>query len=150
MPIADSCSIAKGVKIPYPELVNLYDCSLGSNVFVGPFVEIQNGVVVGDDTRIQSHSFLCEGVHVGKRVVIAHGVMFINDRHPRPNNPNWILEETYIDDDASIGSGAVIMCGIRLGEGCQIGCGAVVTKDVPPGETVAGVPARPMRHSSAS
>jgi len=144
MPIADSCCIAKSAKIPYPELVNLYGCHLGSNVFVGPFVEIQKGVFVGDDTRIQSHAFLCEGVQIGKRVFVGHGVIFINDRHPLSNNTNWVPEETYVEDDVSIGSGAIVMCGIRLGAGCQIGCGAVVTKDVPLGETVAGVPARQM------
>ena len=145
MPIAPSCTLADSVKIPHPELVNLYGCTLGANVFVGPFVEIQKGASVGDDSRVQSHAFLCEGVHVGRRVFVGHGVMFINDRHPKANNPDWRLEETFVEDDVSIGSAAVIMCGVRLGAGCVIGAGAVVTRDVGPGETVAGVPARLMR-----
>ena len=145
MPIADSCKIADSVKIPLPSLVNLYGCEIGRNVFIGPFVEIQCNSTVGDDTRVQSHTFICEGIHIGQRVFVGHGVMFINDRNPKPNNPDWILEETHVEDDVSIGSGAVIMCGIRLGAGCQIGCGAVVTKDVAPAETVIGVPARSMR-----
>jgi acetyltransferase-like isoleucine patch superfamily enzyme len=143
MPIADSCQLAPDVKIPYPDLVNLYGCTLGAGVFVGPFVEIQRNVTIGDHSRIQSHAFLCEGVHIGQRVFVGHGVIFINDRNPKANNPDWVLEEVYVEDDVSIGSGAIIMCGIRLGAGCRIGSGAVVTHDVEPGKTVVGVPARP-------
>ena len=142
MPIADSCKLAADVKIPYPQLVNLYGCTIGSKVFVGPFVEIQKGASVGDNSRVQSHAFICEGVHIGSGVFVGHGVIFINDRHPRANNADWTLEETFVEDGVSIGSGAIVMCGLRLGKGCQIGCGAVVTKDVAPGETVVGVPAR--------
>ena len=142
MPRAESCQLAESVKILYPDLVNLYGCRIDENVFIGPFVEIQKNASVGRDSRIQSHTFICEGIHIGERVFVGHGVLFINDRHPKVRNPDWKPEETYVEDDVSIGSGAVIMCGIRLGAGCQIGCGAVVTKDVPPGETVVGVPAR--------
>lgn len=145
MPIAENCKLGSNVKIIYPELVNLYGCQIGSNVFVGPFVEIQKNASVGDDSRIQSHTFICEGVHIGQRVFVGHGVIFINDRFPVANNADWKLEETYVEDDVSIGSGAVIMCSIRLGAGCRIGAGAVVTKDVQPGESVAGVPARLLR-----
>lgn len=142
MPIAESCTIDTSAKIPYPELVNLYGCKLGKGVFVGPFVEIQKNVIIGDASRIQSHSFVCEGVSIGERVFVGHGVIFINDRHPRANNKNWILEKTIVENEVSIGSGAIIMCGVQLGKNCQIGCGAVVTQDVAPGDIVAGVPAR--------
>ena len=142
MPIADSCKLAPTVEVPFPQLVNLYGCELGENVFVGPFVEIQRDSSVGRDSRVQSHTFICEGIHIGERVFVGHGVIFINDRHPRANNPDWKLEETFVEDDVSIGSGAIIMCGLRLGAGCRIGCGAVVTHDVAPGESVVGVPAR--------
>ena len=145
MPVTSSCKIGKYVKIPLPEMVNLYGCTIGDRVFVGPFVEIQKNADVGEDSRVQSHSFICEGVHIGKRVFVGHGVIFINDRNPRANNADWKLEETFVEDDVAIGSGSVIMCGLRLGKGCTIGCGAVVTKDVAPGQTVAGVPARGIR-----
>lgn len=125
--------------------MNLYGCRVGARTFVGPFVEIQKNASVGDGCRVQSHTFICEGVHIGDRVFVSHGVIFINDRHPQANNPDWIPEETYVEDDAAIGSGAIIMGGLRLGKGCHIGAGAVVTKDVAPGETVIGVPARVIR-----
>ena len=145
MPIAKSCKLAENVKIPYPELVNLYGCRIDANVFIGPFVEIQKNTSVGQGSRIQSHTFICEGIHIGKRVFVGHGVMFINDRYPKANNSDWKIEETFVENDASIGSGAIIMCGIRLGKGSHVGCGAVVTKDVLPGETVVGVPAHVIR-----
>ena len=142
MPVAESCVLGEGVKILYPDMVNLYGCTLGDGVFVGPFVEIQKDVTVGAGSRVQSHTFICEGVRIGARVFVGHSVTFINDRHPVANNPDWKLEQTWVEDDVSIGSGAVILCGIRLGEGCQIGAGAVVTHDVEPGALVTGVPAR--------
>lgn len=142
MPVAESCVLGEGVKILYPDLVNMYGCTLGDGVFVGPFVEIQNDVTVGAGTRVQSHTFICEGVSIGDRVFVGHNVTFINDRHPVANNPDWKLERTWVEDDVSIGSGAVILGGLRLGEGCQIGAGAVVTHDVEPGALVMGVPAR--------
>jgi len=145
MPVADSCNLAPNVMIPHPDLVNLYGCTIGRDVFVGPFVEIQKNATIGDGCRIQSHTFICEGVHIGKRVFVGHGVIFINDRNPKANNPHWKLEETFVEDDVSIGSGSTIMCGITLGAGCRIGCGTVITKNVPPGEKVVGVPARPLR-----
>ena len=144
MPIAADVRLGPGVVVSYPELVNLYGCSIAEGTLIGPFVEIQRGVQVGARCKIQSHSFLCEGVTVEDEVFIGHGVMFVNDRYPKATG-EWNLEGVLVRRRASIGSGAVILCGVTVGEGARIGAGAVVTHDVAPGETVVGVPARSLR-----
>jgi len=129
---------------------NLYGCSIGTGSRIGPFVEIQRGAAIGERCKIQSHTFVCTGVHIDDEVFVGHGVVFVNDRRPRATNDHgvlqsdsdWELEPTFVERGASIGSGAIIMAGVRVGSGALVGAGAVVTKDVPPGETVAGVPAR--------
>jgi acetyltransferase-like isoleucine patch superfamily enzyme len=129
---------------------NLYGCSLGDGTRIGTFVEIQRGVTVGARCKIQSHTFVCTGVEIGDEVFVGHGVMFINDKRPRSTtddgalqtDEDWELQTTVLERRASIGSGAVILGGVRIGEGATIGAGAVVTRDVPPGATVAGSPAR--------
>ena len=154
MPIADDVELGSGVRIPHPELVNLYGCVMGPDSSVGPFVEIQRGVRVGRLCKIQSHSFLCEGVTIGDEVFIGHGVLFTNDRNPRAardgrllGDGDWEVSPTEVKRGAAIGSGAVILCGVTIGEGATIGAGAVVTRDVPPRATVAGVPARVINRS---
>ena len=129
--------------------VNLYGCTIGDNSAIGPFVEIQKGAVIGRNCRIQSHSFICELVTIGDDCFIGHGVMFINDPRPRATSggrlqtdADWQVVPTRVERGASIGSGAVVMCGITIGAGALVGAGAVVTRDVPAGTTVAGVPAR--------
>ena len=129
---------------------NLYGCAIGSGTRIGPFVEIQRGAVIGEHCKIQSHTFVCDGAHIGDEVFVGHGVVFINDKRPRAatedgtlqTNDDWELLPTSVDDHASIGSGAAIMGGVRIGAGALVGAGAVVTQDVAAGETVAGVPAR--------
>ena len=129
---------------------NLYGCSLGDETRVGPFVEIQRGVTVGARCKIQSHTFICTGVEIGDEVFVGHGVMFINDKRPRATtgggelqtDDDWELMPTVVERRASLGSGAVLLGGTRIGEGAIVGAGAVVTKDVPAGATVAGSPAR--------
>ncbi|MEE9430476.1 MAG: acyltransferase, partial [Melioribacteraceae bacterium] len=114
------------------------------------FVEIQKGASVGKDCKISSHTFICEGVHIGDGVFVGHNVTFINDKFPRAVNldgsmqteEDWELIETFIKDRVSIGSSSTIMGGITVGENSVIGAGAVVTKDVPPNSVVAGVPAK--------
>jgi len=157
MPIAEDVRMGRNVRIHHPQLVNLYGCSIGDETRIGAFVEIQNHAVIGARCKISSHSFICEGVTIEDEVFVGHGVMFINDRYPRAatdsgrpqGEGDWQMEPTRVGRGASIGSGAVILCGITLGAGALIGAGAVVTHDVPPGATVAGNPARLIPKSAA-
>ena len=149
MPIADDVTLGHSVAIPHPDLVNLYGCRVGDESKIGAFVEIQKNSVVGARCKISSHSFICEGVTIEDEVFVGHGVMFINDRYPRATagdhlqaEADWKVIPTVVRRRASVGSGAVIMCGVTIGEAAMIGAGAVVTSDVADGATVAGVPAR--------
>jgi acetyltransferase-like isoleucine patch superfamily enzyme len=134
---------------------NLYGCRIGDGSRIGPFVEIQRGAIVGARCKISSHSFLCAGVELGDEVFIGHGVVFTNDRYPRAATAegalqeagDWTLERTIVRQRASIGSAAVILCGLTIGEEAVVGAGAVVTHDVPDGAVVAGNPARLLRTS---
>jgi acetyltransferase-like isoleucine patch superfamily enzyme len=135
--------------VVYP-FTNLYGCRIGDHTRIGPFVEIQRGAAVGSNCKVQSHTFICDGVTIEDEVFVGHGVMFINDKVPRATNEtgvlqgeaDWTLLQTTVERGAAIGSGAVILGGVRIGERALVGAGAVVTSDVPAGETVAGVPAR--------
>jgi acetyltransferase-like isoleucine patch superfamily enzyme len=155
--IAADVLLAEGVRIPHRELVNLYGCSIGSETLVGAFVEIQKNATIGERCKISTHSFICEGVTIEDDVFVGHGVMFINDRYPRSTSDgrpqtggDWELVPTLVKRGASIGSGAVIMCGVTVGEQAMVGAGAVVTHDVPNNCVVAGVPARLMAGRRAS
>jgi UDP-2-acetamido-3-amino-2,3-dideoxy-glucuronate N-acetyltransferase len=150
VPIASSVKIAADVKIHHPDLVNLYGCSVGAGTRIGAFVEVQIGAVIGERCKISSHTFLCEGVTLEDEVFIGHGVIFTNDRFPRATNDdgsvqtsaNWAVVPTLVKRRASIGSGAVILPGIVIGEGALVGAAAVVTKNVSDFTIVAGNPAR--------
>jgi len=149
MPITKDVVLGERVKIFHPDLVNLYGCRIGDDTKVGSFVEIQKGASIGRRCKISSHAFICEGVTIEDEVFVGHGVMFINDPRPRATSggqlqteADWQVVPTRVARGASIGSGAAIMCGITIGEHAMVGAGAVVTHDVPPHATVAGVPAR--------
>ncbi len=132
--------------------VNLYGCKIGDGTRIGTFVEIQRGAVIGAACKIQSHTFICDGIQIGDRVFVGHSVTFVNDKEPRATaadgglqtEDDWQLQRTVVEDGASIGSGATILGGVRIGAGALVGAGAVVTRDVAPGATVAGNPARPL------
>jgi UDP-2-acetamido-3-amino-2,3-dideoxy-glucuronate N-acetyltransferase len=132
---------------------NLYGCAVGDRTKIGPFVEIQRNASIGVDCKISSHTFICEGVHVGDRVFIGHNVTFINDLYPRATtedgslqtSDDWEVVTTHIEDGASLGSSVTVLAGVRIGARAIIGAGSVVTKDVGPGEIWAGNPARFLR-----
>ena len=137
--------------------LNLYGCRVGAHTKIGAFVEVQKNAVIGQRCKISSHSFVCEGVTIEDDVFVGHGVMFINDRFPRATadgrlqtEADWAVVPTRICKGASIGSGAAILCGVTIGEAAMVGAGAVVTRDVPAGATVAGVPARLLARSSGA
>ncbi|HOJ07537.1 MAG: N-acetyltransferase [Ignavibacteriota bacterium] len=144
----NNVKLGKDVKIF--DFVNLYGCSIDDNSKIGTFVEIQKNASVGKNCKISSHTFICEGVHIGDSVFVGHNVTFINDKYPRSSNPDgsiqtesdWTVVETFVKNGASIGSSSTILCGVTIGENAIVGAGAVVTKDVPPNTIVAGVPAK--------
>jgi len=143
--------LGKDVKIF--DFVNLYGCEIGDNTKIGTFVEIQKNATVGRNCKVSSHTFICEGVHVGDNVFIGHNVTFINDKFPRATaaggnlqtEEDWTVIETYVKEGASIGSSATIMCGVTIGENSIIAAGAVVTKDIPANAIAGGVPAKIMK-----
>jgi UDP-2-acetamido-3-amino-2,3-dideoxy-glucuronate N-acetyltransferase len=146
--LLDDVCFGEGVVVY--SFTNLYGCSVGSGTRIGTFVEIQRGAVIGAACKIQSHTFICDGVRIEDEVFVGHGVVFVNDKHPRATDAagalqseaDWELLPTLVGRGASIGSGATILGGVRIGAGATVGAGAVVTKDVPAGATVVGNPAR--------
>ncbi len=135
-----------GLNVNIVEPVNLYGCSIGDNTFIGPFTEIQKGVQVGKDCRIQSHSFICELVTIANNCFIGHGVMFINDLMqeggPARDKSKW--KATNIGNNVSIGSNATILP-VDICDSVVIGAGSVVTKNIAEPGVYAGNPAKKIR-----
>jgi acetyltransferase-like isoleucine patch superfamily enzyme len=154
------CRISPDVKlgkdVQIHSFVNLYGCTIGDGTRIGAFVEIQRNAVIGRNCKISSHSFICEGVTIDDECFIGHHVVFINDRYPAAVNQDgslqaaadWKVVDTHICRRASIGSSAVILCGLTIGEGAIVGAGSVVTRDVPAHSIVAGNPARFLRQTT--
>jgi UDP-2-acetamido-3-amino-2,3-dideoxy-glucuronate N-acetyltransferase len=146
--LIDDVSFGEGVVVQ--AFTNLYGCAIGDETRIGTFVEIQRGASIGARCKISSHSFICTGVSIGDGVFVGHGTVFINDRRPRATtgdgrlqtDGDWELLETVVEEGASLGSGCVVLGGVRIGTGALVAAGGVVTRDVPAGAVVAGTPAR--------
>ena len=153
-----SPDVKLGKDVVIHSFVNLYGCEIGDGTRIGTFVEIQKNAKIGKRCKIQSHTFICEGVTIEDEVMVAHGVMFINDADPRAVNlggdlqteADWSCIPTLVKKGASIGSNATILCGVTIGQGALVGAGAVVTKDVPPFSVVVGNPAKVIRKRAGS
>ena len=149
--IAPDVLLGTNVKIAY--FVNLYGCEIGDNTKIGPFVEIQKKARIGKNCKIQSHTFICEGVTIEDNVLVGHGVTFINDKYPRATNErgdlqteeDWAVEPTLVKKGASIGSGSTILSHVTVGERAIVGAGSIVTRNIPPNTIVAGNPAKVLR-----
>lgn len=140
-------NVTFGENVTVVQPVNIYGCSIGDSVFVGPFVEIQRDVKIGNRTKVQSHTFICELVEIGDDCFIGHGVMFINDLFAiggpaRGNKDLW--KSTSIGNKVSIGSNATILP-VSICDNVVIGAGSVVTRDIQKPGIYAGNPARFVR-----
>jgi acetyltransferase-like isoleucine patch superfamily enzyme len=150
--IAPDVKLGKNVKLS--KFINLYGCTVGDDTKIGAFVEIQKNANVGNNCKISSHTFICEGVTIEDAVFIGHSVTFINDSYPRATTgeghlqteADWKVEKTLVKKGASIGSGSTVLANLTIGEGAIVGAGSVVTKDVPAQAIVAGNPAKILRY----
>jgi acetyltransferase-like isoleucine patch superfamily enzyme len=154
------CRIAPDVKlgqdVSIHAFVNLYGCTIGDHTKVGAFVEIQKNARLGNNVKVSSHTFICEGVTIEDDVFIGHNVSFINDKYPRATShgklqteADWHVVPTLVRRGASIGTSATILCGVTIGEKAIVGAGSVVTHDVPDHAIVAGNPARLLKKGEA-
>ena len=142
-----------GSNVKLSKFINLYGCTIGDNVKIGAFVEIQKNAHVGNNCKISSHTFICEGVTIEGDVFIGHNVTFINDLYPRATangqlqtESDWSVVPTLVKKGASIGSGVTILANVTIGENSIIGAGSVVTKDIPANTIAYGNPARVLRN----
>ncbi len=150
--IAPDVQLGENVRLS--KFINLYGCAVGANTKIGAFVEIQKNATVGQNCKISSHTFICEGVTIEDDVFVGHSVTFINDSYPRATTPggglqtekDWKVEPTHVKKGASIGSGSTILSNVTIGENALIGAGSVVTRDVPANAIMAGNPAKILRY----
>jgi acetyltransferase-like isoleucine patch superfamily enzyme len=148
-----SPDVKLGQNVKLTKFINLYGCQIGDNTKIGAFVEIQKNATVGNNCKISSHTFICEGVTIEDNVFVGHGVTFINDLYPRATTDagtlqteaDWTVEPTIVKKGASIGSGSTILSKVTIGENAIIGAGSVVTKDVPANSVAYGNPAKVRR-----
>lgn len=146
-------TVVLGKDVMLNDFINLYGCKIDDGTRIGPFVEVQKNAYIGKHCKIQSHTFICEGVTIGDEVFVGHGVMFINDKYPRATadsgtlqtEADWQVVPIVVKRRASIGSNATILCGVTIGEEAIVGAGSVVVEDVPDRTVVAGNPARVLR-----
>jgi UDP-2-acetamido-3-amino-2,3-dideoxy-glucuronate N-acetyltransferase len=156
--IAADVLLGIGVSIPHPELVNLYGCTVGDHCKIASFVEIQRGVVLGRNVKVEAFAFIPTGVTIEDGAFIGPHVCFTNDRHPRAVGASgemlptgeWVVTPTRVERGAAIGANVTIVCGVTIGEGALVGAGATVTRDVPPHALVIGNPARVVGRRPAS
>lgn len=149
--VSEDVQLGHNVKLN--AFINLYGCKIGDRSKIGTFVEIQKNSNIGNDCKISSHTFICEGVTIEDGVFVGHNVSFINDKVPRALNADgsmqtekdWMCEKTLVKKGASIGTSSTIMCGVTIGEYAVVGAGSVVTKDVPARTIVVGNPAAFLR-----
>lgn len=140
-------NVTFGTAVKIVEPVNLYECSIGDDCFIGPFVEIQRGVVIGNRTRVQSHTMVCELVTIGDDCFIGHGVMFTNDTFATGGPARGRMDlwrRTKIGNNVSIGSNATILP-VEICDGAVIGAGAVITRNIDVPGIYAGNPGRLLR-----
>lgn len=149
--IAENVKLGRNVVIY--DFVNLYGCRIGDNCKIATFVEIQKNACLGNNIKVSSHTFICEGVTIEDEVFIGHNVSFINDKYPRAVNAagelqtekDWTVVPTIVKRGVTIGTGSTILCGVVIGENAIVGAGSVVVRDVPPNTVVVGNPARVIR-----
>jgi acetyltransferase-like isoleucine patch superfamily enzyme len=152
--VAVAPDVKLGKNVQFSKFINLYGCEIGEGTKIGAFVEIQKNATVGQNCKISSHTFICEGVTIEDAVFVGHGVTFVNDSYPRATSADgllqteqdWVVERTLVKHGASIGSGSTILSKVTIGEHAIVGAGSVVTKNVPAYAIVAGNPARVLRY----
>lgn len=142
--------LGRNVTIPHPELVNLYGCRIGDGCKIASFVEIQRGVVLGRNVKVEAFAFIPTGVTIEEGVFIGPHVCFTNDRSPSAVSDDgtllgaddWHVTPTLVKRGAAIGANATIVCGVTIGERAMVGAGSTITKDVPASSLVVGNPGR--------